>query len=151
MDAEILFFMSTKDQTDFLAIAENHCDSIVEESQSKVLILHIGGCQLLLTPSILEENTLFTGKLEIRLGELSDLLNIQDQERAKSVFRKLRNWLKKHYWSRLAYLNQNKKSKLTPSRNHWLGPDAKLWKEGDEEMRLLKLSKTSWMVFELGY
>jgi len=151
MDAEILFFMSTKDQTDFLAIAEKHCDSIVEDPQTRVLLLHIGSCQLLFTPSIIEKNTLFTGKLEIRMSDLSDQVDIQDQERAKSVFRKLRNWLKKNYWSRLAYLNQNKKDKLTPSRNHWLGPDAKSWKEGDEKMRLLKLSSTSWMVFELGY
>jgi len=151
MDAEILFFMSTKDQADFLEIAGRQCDSIVEDPQTRVLLLHIGSCQLLFMPSIIEKNTLFTGKLEIRMSDLSDQVDIQDQERAKSVFRKLRNWLKKNYWSRLAYLNQNKKDKITPSRNHWLGPDAKLWKETDEKMRFLKLSQTSWMVFELGY
>ncbi|MEH6456336.1 MAG: hypothetical protein V7749_08435 [Cocleimonas sp.] len=143
--------MSTKDQVDFLEIAGKYCDSIVEESPFKLLVLNVGSCKLLFTPSILEGNTLFIGKLEIRLSEFSDSLDIRDHERSKLVFRKCRNWLKKYYWSRLAYLNQNKKGKLTPSRNHWLGPDAKLWKEIDEGTHLLKLSQTSWMVFELGY
>lgn len=151
MDAEILFFMTTKDQADFFKFAGSHCDSIVEESKNKVFVLHIGSCQLLFTPSVLEANTLYIGKLEIRLNELSDQLDIIDQERIKSIFRKLRNWIKKYYWSRLAYLNQNKKNKLSPSRNHWLGPDAKAWKEDDQKNRFLKLSHTSWMVFELGY
>lgn len=148
MDAEILFFMTEKDQTEFLEVAAKSCDAVVDAST--VLEFHVGDCKLIFTPSLFEDMTLYIGKLEIRLGELTSN-NFKDQERAKSTFRKLRNWLKKNYWSRLAYLNANKKNKLTPSRNHWLGPDAKSWKEGDEKTRLLKLSKTSWMVFELGY
>lgn len=151
MDAEILFFMSAKDQADFLEVAKDYCDSINEELHSKKLILTIGDCQLLYTPSVFEENALYIGKLEIRFSELSEKSSLTDQERTKSSFRKLRNWLKKNYWSRLAYLNVDKKNKLTPSRNHWLGPDAKVWKEGDKEMRSLKLSITSWMIFEIGY
>ena len=151
MDAEILFFMTSKDQSNFLEIVSIHCDSMVQKADSTALKLYVGSCYLLFTPSILEGNTLFSGKLEIRMSDYSDEVNLKDQERTKSVFRKLRNWLKKQYWSRLAYLNQNKKGKLTPSRNHWLGQDAKLWKERDEKIRLLRLSPTSWMVFELGY
>jgi len=151
MDAEILFFMSAKDQADFFEIAEPHFDSILEDPHSKIIILKVGECELLFTPSFLDDNILYIGKLEIRLSSFSSQMNIQDQEQAKSNFRKLRNWIKKHYWSRLAYINKNKKDKLTPSRNHWLGPDAKLWKEGDEANRLLKLSQTSWLVFEFGY
>ncbi len=151
MDAEILLFMSDKDQEEFLGIAKTCCDSISEASQSKTLEFHIGGCKLLFTPSALEDMTLYIGKLEIRSNELTENIILKDKERAKLIFRKLRNWIKNNYWSRLAYLNENKKGKLTPSRNHWLGPDAKLWKEGDEKHRVLKLSKTSWMVFELGY
>ena len=151
MDAEILFFMTLKDQSNFLEVASSHCDSIAEETQSKRLILTIDSCHLLFTPSILQANTLFVGKLEIRLSAHSDQINLRDQNRTKSIFRKLRNWIKKHYWSRLAYLNQNKNNKLTPSRNDWLGPDAKRWKKGNVKTRRLKLSQTSWMVFELGY
>ena len=151
MDAEILFFMSAKDQAEFLDVAKEYCDEVIETPQKMPIELIIGSCKLLFTPSEFEKTTLFIGKLEIRSSEYSEDVSLKDLERAKSIFRKLRNWLKKAYWSRLAYLNANKKDKLTPSRNHWLGPDAKLWKEGDENKRILKLSKTSWMVFELGY
>lgn len=151
MDAEILFFMSEKDQAEFLEEVNECCDAVVEVPRTLSMEFHIGSCKLLFTPSVFEESTLYMGKLEIRLSESDEEVSLKDQERAKSAFRKLRNWLKKSYWSRLAYLNANKKDKLTPSRNHWLGPDAKSWKEGDEKKRILKLSKTSWMVFELGY
>ena len=150
MDAEILFFMTTKDQDDFLKVVEKHCDSMSETNRSHDLIFHIGDCSLFFVASKCEVDTLFTGKLEIRLSNTSTVFESTHKERAKTVFRKLRNWIKKHYWSRLAYLNQNKKNKLTPSRNHWLGPDAKVWKESNKS-HLLRLSKTSWMVFEIGY
>ena len=147
MDAEILFFMTDKDESDFLTFAEKHCDSI--EIQQGTSVLYVGNCKLLFTYSILENETLYCGKLEIRLGRSE--FDCADQEKAKSVFRKLRSYIKKNYWSRLAYENENKKGKLTPSRNHWLGPDAKRWKEVDTEGHTLKLSKTSWMEFEIGF
>lgn len=147
MDAEIQFFMTEKDESDFLDFARTLVDSIDKNSIPLRLIL--GDCELLFTPSSLEENTLFTGKLEIRLGKAE--LNYKDLERAKSAFRKLRNKIKKSYWSRLAYLDKNKNDKLTPSRVHWLGADAKKWKEADPEKHILKLSKTSWMVFDIGF
>jgi len=147
MDAEILFFMTEKDQTVFLNFAESFTDSIKNETSIYRLIL--GDCELLFTPSQTKDNVMVTGSLKIRLGNSENAC--KDQERAKSAFRKLRNNLKKNYWSRLAYLNKNKKDKLTPSRNHWLGPDAKKWKEADSENHTLKLSETSWMEFEIGF
>jgi len=145
MDAEILFFMSAKDQSEFLSFANKSCDSIVEEFDQ--FQLRIGDCELLFTPSIIEGNTRYCGKFEIRIGPSDKAC--KDQERAKSTFRKLRNYIKKNYWSRLAYTN--KKGKLTPSRNHWLAPDAKKWKDSDPDKHILKLSKTSWMVFDIGF
>ncbi len=147
MDAEILFFMTEKDQSEFLSFAEKSCDSIV--SQNCIYEFIVGDCKLLFTPSISEKDTLYCGKLEIRLGRSE--FNCNDQEKTKSAFRKFRNYLKKGYWSRLAYENNNKKGKLTPSRNHWLGPDAKQWKEADAKNHTLKLSKTSWMEFDIGF
>lgn len=146
MDAEILFFMTEKDEADFLTFAEKNLDSI--DKGNDVYSLVVGDCELLFTPSMLQGLCLYTGKLEIRLGNAD--VSFKDLERAKSTFRKLRNWMKKKYWSRLSYLNKDKKDKLTPSRNHWLAPDAKGWKVGDRENRILKLSSTSWMVFEIG-
>lgn len=147
MDAEIQFFMSEKDKTDFLEFVEIQVDHI-DESNSPIRLI-IGDCELLFTPSIFDTNTLFMGKLEIRLGKAE--INYQDLERAKSIFRKLRNKIKKDYLSRLAYIDKNKKDRLTPSRVHWLGADAKKWKEANAENHILKLSKTSWMVFEIGF
>ena len=147
MDAEIQFFMSEKDESDFLEFAETQVDSITKNSIPTRLIL--GNYELLFTPSIVEDNTMFMGKLEIRSG--NNDLNYQDIERAKSAFRKLRNKIKKSYLSRLAYIDKKKKDRLTPSRVHWLGSNAKEWKESDPENHILKLSKTSWMTFDIGY
>ncbi|WP_299876472.1 hypothetical protein [uncultured Cocleimonas sp.] len=147
MDAEILFLMMEKDESEFLAHANDYCDSIdIKEVTSE---LHIGDCKLLFTHSVLDNETLFCGKLEIRLGR--EEYNCTDHAKAMSVFRKLRNYIKKGYWSRLAYNHQNKKGKLTPSRNHWLGPEAKKWKDTDSSNHILKLSKTSWMEFDIGF
>ena len=147
MDAEIQFFMSEKDELDFLEFAETQVDSITKNSIPMRLIL--GNYELLFTPSIVEDNTMFMGKLEIRSG--NNDLNYQDIERAKSAFRKLRNKIKKSYLSRLAYIDKKKKDRLTPSRVYWLGSNAKEWKESDPENHILKLSKTSWMTFDIGY
>ena len=66
MDAEIQFFMSEKDESDFLEFAETQVDSITKNSIPMRLIL--GDYELLFTPSIVEDNTMFMGKLEIRSG-----------------------------------------------------------------------------------
>lgn len=147
MDAEILFFMTEKDEADFLAFAKKHIDGI-EKGETDCRLI-IGDCELKFTPTVFTAEVMYTGKLEIRLGDPD--VNHNDLERAKSTFRKIRNWIKKKYWSRLAYLNKKKKNKLTPSRNHWLGPDARKWKDADPGKHVLKLSKTSWMVFEIGF
>ena len=146
MDAEIQFFMTSTDETDFLAFAQKHLDRVTSSKEGAQFT--IGDCELQFTSSVIDDNSMFAGKLEIRLDDPD--FNYEDIERAKSVYRKLRNWIKKKYWSRLAYLHKNKKDKLTPSRVHWLGPDAKRWKEADSENHILKLSRTSWMVFEIG-
>ena len=143
MDAEIQFFMTAKDEQDFLAVADKHVDKI--EGNKGSLILIIGDCQLVFNPSERSDNTIYAGRLLIRSSNES----ASDLERAKSIFRKLRNWIKKKYFSRLAFIN--KKGKLTPSRIHWLGPDAKKWKQQDPEEYVLKLSHTSNTVFDIGF
>ena len=149
MDAEIRFFMTTNDEVEFLEFANKHVDEIklgqgIESKQQFI----IGDCKLLYTPTLLEENTMYSGVLEIRV-ESENICN--NQLKANTTYKKLRNWIKKKYWSRLAYINKLKKDKLTPSRIHWLAPDAKKWKEANPEKHILKLSKTSWMVFDIGF
>lgn len=147
MDAEIQFFMSDKDESAFLEFVETQVDSIEKDQTPMRFVL--GDCELLFTSSIIEATTMFIGKLEIRSVQAD--LNSQDLERAKTSFRKLRNKIKKGYSSRLAYIDKNKKDRLTPSRVHWLGAGAKKWKESDPDTHILKLSKTSWMVFDIGF
>ncbi len=147
MDAEIRFFMTTGDEEEFLAFASKHIDKIEKGASAKQRFM-IDECELLYTPTKLEDNTMYSGVLEVRILAEN---TCKGQLRATSVYKKLRNWLKKHYWSRLAFINKNKKDKLMPSRIHWLGPEAKKWKEEDPENHILKLSKTSWMVFDIGF
>ena len=148
MDAEIQFFMTKKDEEEFLDHAKKVVDAL-DKNEAKI-DLKVGDTALLIfTPSIMELNTIYTGKLEIRLGNSE--LPLKELEQAKKAFRQLRNWIKKHYFSRLAYRDKNKKNKLTPSRVHWLGKDAKKWKEEQPKQHHLKLSRTSWMEFDIGF
>lgn len=147
MDAEIQFFMTAIDEQEFLAFAETQIDSLDKESTPMRLV--VGDCELLFTSSVIEADILYAGKIEIHSG--STETNYKDLERAKSLFRKLRNRIKKKYWSRLAYKDKNKKDRLTPSRVHWLAPDAKTWKDENPEKHILKLSRTSWMEFDIGF
>ena len=84
MDAEILFFMTIEDESDFLSFAGKNCDSIEHQNGKSELI--VGACTLLFTRAILENDVLYCGKLEIRLGRSGYECN--NQEKAKSVFRK---------------------------------------------------------------
>ena len=145
MQSELQFFMSETDQSHFFAFVRELVDAVSEDRST----LHIGDCVMTFTPSSFADNTLFTGKLSINTIDQAGVA-CHDEERAKTVFRKIKKWLKKHYWSRLAFLNKHKKNKLTPSRAYWLGPDAKKWKDANPDQHILKLSATSWMVFEIG-
>jgi len=147
MDAEIRFFMTPGDETEFLAFASKHIDKI-EQGCSLQQRFIIDECELLYTPTQLEDTVMYSGVLEIRIAAEN---SCKGQLRATSIYKKLRNWIKKKYWSRLAFINKNKKDKLMPSRIHWLGPEAKIWKEEDAKNHVLKLSKTSWMVFDIGF
>jgi hypothetical protein len=152
MDAEIRFFMTIGDEEAFFDFAKKQVDSIVvfdAESETQKQRLHIGDCELYFTPTVIEDNTMYSGVLEIRIENTDTAC--KNQMRANMTYKKLRNWIKKKYWSRLAFINKMKKDQLMPSRIHWLAPEAKKWKEADPEKHLLKLSKTSWMVFDIGF
>jgi hypothetical protein len=147
MDAEIRFFMTPDDEAEFIGFANKHIDVIKQGNELKQHFV-IDECELLFTPTQLEDNTMYSGVLEIRIGAED---SCKGQLRATIIYKKLRNWIKKKYWSRLAFINKTKKNKLMPSRIHWLAPEAKKWKEENPEKHTLKLSKTSWMVFDIGF
>ena len=147
MDAEIRFFMTMGDEAEFLEFASKHIDEIKKGKSLKQHFI-IDECELLYTPTKVENNTMYSGVLEIRTTAED---TCKGQLRASNTYKKIRNWLKKKYWSRLAFINKAKKDKLMPSRIHWLGPEAKKWKQEDPQNHILKLSKTSWMVFDIGF
>ena len=123
MDAEIRFFMTLDDEAEFLEFANKHVDEIKQDGSLKQHFI-IDECEIHYTPTLIEDNTMYSGVLEIRIMA-EDIC--KGQLRASSVYKKLRNWLKKNYWSRLAFFNKTKNDKLMPSRIHWLGPEAKKW------------------------
>jgi len=149
MDAEIRFFMTPKDESEFFEFANKHIDNIKQGADLKQFFI-VGDCELFYTPTIVEDSTMYSGVLEIRIEHDNDSA-CKSQLRANAAYKKLRNWIKKKYWSRLAYINKTKKDKLMPTRIHWLAPEAKKWKEENPEKHILKLSKTSWMVFDIGF
>jgi len=144
MESEQQFFMTEKDQEAFFDFVKGLVDSIEPVEETQNYQFSIDDCCLIFTPSLQDENILYAGKLNIKTE------NCKKEERTKKVYRNLKSWLKKNYWSRLAYLNQNKNNRLTPSRAYWVGPDAKRWKDEDSEDHIFKLSATSWMVFNIG-
>lgn len=144
MESELQFFMTKKDQNAFFDFVEDLVDRIDQVEETETYLFSIDDCSLIFTPSPYKKNILYTGKLNIKTE------SCRKEERTKKVYRKLKNWLKKNYWSRLAYLNINKNNQLTPSRAYWVGPDAKRWKDEDPEDHIFKLSATSWMVFDIG-
>jgi len=148
MESELQFFMTEKDQAEFFAYAETLIDCIVE-AENNVSLLKIGGCEMKFIPAYFDDNILYTGKLKIQTIDADGKACDQEQQ-AKRAYRQLKKWIKKNYWSRLAFLDKNKKNKLTPSRAYFLGTDAKKWKDANPGKHKLKLSATSWMVFEIG-
>ncbi len=148
MESELQFFMTEKDQAVFFEYAESLLDQISPSNDSSY-VFHIGDCVMSFKPSPFENNTLFTGKLKMNTIDSEGQACAKEQQ-AKKVYRQLKKWIKKNYWSRLAFLDKNKKNKLTPSRAYFLGTDAKKWKDANPGKHKLKLSATSWMVFEIG-
>ncbi len=142
MKAELQFFMTPKDTEDFLRFTQDKVDAI-EEARHFI----IGDCEIHHEASLLSNDTIFIGRINIDTGDINH--HCKDQERAKAVFRTLRNWLKKHYTCKLSTASLDDPDKRSMSRSHWLGPDAKRWKEKDASNRLLRLSTTSPATFDV--
>lgn len=122
MKAELQFFMLPSDQATFLQFAETHIDHINTDQT-----LCVGDCELLFQASSQVDNALFIGKLSINSGGLDE--GCQDHNRANAIYRTLRKWIKKHYDNRLSTWTSGKKDSIGRTRNQWLAPDAKQWKQ----------------------
>lgn len=148
MKAELQFFAMPDDADVLLAFAKNKVDSIEvlnnENAQQHRLV--IGDCDILYTASTLQDHMLLVGSVAINTGPVNH--SCKDQERAKTVYRRLRKWLKKNYSNKLSTDSLDGSEKVALARNHWISPAAVAWKREDQQ-RQLKLYDTSPIIFEL--
>lgn len=144
MKAELQFFAMPDDAEILLAVANDYVDSIELKDSSHRLV--IGDCEIIYTNTILQQKTLLVGSVAINTGTVDHAC--ADQERAKKIYRNLRQWLKKNYSNKLSTYSLDGSEKIALARNHWISPAATKWKKQDSE-RLLKLYDTSPIVFEL--
>ncbi|HFC92833.1 MAG TPA: hypothetical protein ENJ51_08485 [Leucothrix mucor] len=126
MKAELQFFMLPSDAKDFINFAKDHIETITADNH-----FAIGDCLLEFQPSELIENTLTVGTLSINSGGLDD--GCRDHLFANKTYRILRNWIKDHYDNRLSSWIETQESNIGRTRNQWLAPDAKRWKQQNND------------------
>jgi hypothetical protein len=141
MKAELQFFMLPSDAEDFINFAKDHIETITADNN-----LAIGDCILEFQPSQLTENTLTVGTLSIDSGGLDD--GCSDHLRANKAYRTLRNWIKDKYDNRLSTWVETQESKMGRSRNQWLAPDAKSWKQENNDA-VMRFSLQSPVLFDI--
>lgn len=144
MKAKIQFFMTPSDAEVFINHVEGLVDSIKEKDGSSMFIL--GDCQIIYIPSVMSENTLTSGSIEIDSGGIDE--GCKQRLKANDVYKKLRKWLKNNYYSRLCTWTEGDADKASRTRDFWLGPDARQRKENDNEIEL-RLSFKSNTLFDL--
>lgn len=141
MKAELQLLMLPSDVQVFLDFAKNHVDSIGSGQY-----LMIGDCELTFQASEQSENSLFVGSLRINSGGLDD--GCKDSNRANNVYREVRKWVKKNYDNRLSTWEEGKKDKMGRTRNQWLAPDAKAWKQNNNDAEI-RHSATSTVYYDI--
>jgi hypothetical protein len=139
MKAELQFFMLPSDVETFIGIAKEHVDTIETDTD-----FNVGDCLLAFQPSKQHESTLIVGTLSVNSGGLDE--GCKDHLRANKAYRALRNWIKQHYDNRLSTWEEGKEDKIGRTRNQWLAPDAKCWKQ-DNDDAVLRFSHSSPILF----
>ncbi|MCK5917553.1 MAG: hypothetical protein KAG34_03970 [Cocleimonas sp.] len=141
MKAELQFFMLPSDAEDFINFAKDHIDTITADND-----LVIGDCILSFQGSELIENTLTVGTLSVDSGGLDN--GCSDHLRTNKTYRTLRNWIKNKYDNRLSSWVETQESKMGRSRNQWLAPDAKSWKQQNDDA-IMRFSTRSPVFFDI--
>ncbi|MCK5813237.1 MAG: hypothetical protein KAH03_03220 [Cocleimonas sp.] len=141
MKAELQFFMLPSDAETFIRFATDHVDTI-KPNQG----FGVGDCELAFQPSRWVENTLMVGTLSVDSGGLDD--GCKDHLRANKAYRTLRKWIKAHYDNRLSTWIEGEEHKIGRTRNQWLAPDAKLWKQANNDT-VMRFSTTNSVLFDI--
>lgn len=141
MKAELQFFAMPDDAEEFLAFAREKADSIENNHR-----LVIGDCEIFYTAGVIDNTMLLVGSVAINTGTVDN--SCADQERAKAIYRSLRQWVKKNYSNKLSTYSLDKSEKVALARNHWISSAATTWKKADSQ-RELKLYASSPIAFAL--
>lgn len=141
MKAELQFFMLPSDVKTFIHFATDHVDTIKPDQGFSV-----GDCKLAFQPSQWIENTLMVGTLSVDSGGLDD--GCKDHLRANKAYRTLRKWIKEHYDNRLSTWMEDEEHKIGRTRNQWLAPDAKAWKQ-ENNNAVMRFSQTNSVLFDI--
>lgn len=126
MKSELQIFMLPSDVEAFINFAKDHIDTITPNQ-----CFTVGDCELGFYPSKMVENTLMVGTLSVDSGGLDD--GCKDHLRANKAYRTLRKWIKANYDNRLSTWSEGMEHKMGRTRNQWLAPDAKQWKQSNED------------------
>ena len=141
MKAELQFFMLPSDIETFVEFATAHIDTIEPNKGFTV-----GDCLLEFQPSKLVENTLTVGTLSVNSGGLDE--GCRDHLQANKAYRTLRKWIKENYDNRLSTWVEQEAHKIGRTRNQWLAPDAKRWKQ-QHKTSILRFSNKSLVLFDI--
>lgn len=141
MKAELQFFAMPEDVEEILALIEAKIDAIKYKHRFVV-----GDCEVTYKAGVLIDDILLMGSIAIDTGTVDN--SCAAQERAKSVYRIVRKWIKKHYSNRLNTYQLTGERKDKAARNHWISPAAVAWKKADEQ-HILKITAESSTAFDI--
>lgn len=126
MRSEFQYFMNQDDH----AVFDDHLRSIdgVSIKQGKhfdEILLDDGFIQY--ERSLLEDGVLTSGRIAIASTDLDGAYNFSSHQIVESLYKKLRNWLKKRSVNSLVCFNEKSENPTTQAaKNFWLGPGAEV-------------------------
>ena len=117
INSEVRFFMTGKDEEEFLHFALDHVDSLEKESDYQ-WHLCLDGYRIQLLRSQIKDEVLVIGRIALRTRE------DQDSKNAEKIYRKLGRWIKGRYTNSLLVRNVNNGNSTRAIKDVWLAPDA---------------------------
>jgi hypothetical protein len=145
MRSEFQFFMTAKDQEEFLEFAVLYIHKI-DKTPKIYWKLFIGDCFIQFDPGRIHNGDLISGRIAIATHGLDNEPICEHRAEAEKIYIKFRNWLKKTYTNKLTCRNIYRPESSQLSKHLWVGPDAEKWKQDNEGT--LKQIPDGFVVFE---
>ena len=138
--SELQTIMTSEDETEFLAFAENLVDRLDKDSKYQYFLIK-DDCRIQFLRSRIENGVLLSGRIAV--GSLQG----DKVKGAVKVYRQLQRWIKKHYFNKLTVKNINISDSKRPYNKVWLGPCAK--RAAIESDIVLSQGQKAVVVFEI--